>query len=47
MPAADRYAFIETYGRSTLFLRPGRYRLRAWGVDGGTLSQRIIQVPNR
>ena len=43
-PAADRYAFIETFGRSALFLRPGRYRLRAWGADGKTLSQRIIQV---
>ena len=43
-PAADRYAFISTFGRSALFLRPGRYRLRAWNVEGKTLSERIIQI---
>jgi hypothetical protein len=46
-PAADGYAFIKSYGRSTLFLRPGRYRLRAWDADGRTLSQRIIEVATR
>lgn len=42
--AADRYLFIDTYSRSKLYLRPGRYRLRAWNTDGKTLSERIIQV---
>ncbi|MDQ6646332.1 MAG: hypothetical protein M3Y93_03740 [Pseudomonadota bacterium] len=42
--AADRYAFIQPYSRSTLYLFPGRYRLRASNADGRTLSERIIAV---
>ena len=42
--AADRYIFIETNSSSTLYLRPGPYRLRAWAADGQTLSQQIIVV---
>ena len=42
--AADRYAFIQDDSRSTLYLRPGRYRLRAWSVGGRTLSERTIVV---
>lgn len=42
--AADRYAFITTYSRSSLYLRPGRYRLRAWNSDGKTLSERVVTV---
>ncbi len=42
--AADRYAFLKPNSGSKLYLRPGRYRLRAWGEDGKTLSRKIIQI---
>jgi hypothetical protein len=42
--AADRYVFTEPYVSSKLYLRPGRYRLRAWSADGKTLSERAIQI---
>jgi hypothetical protein len=42
--AADRYAFVRSNATSELFLRPGHYRLRAWGGDGKTISQRTITV---
>lgn len=45
--AADRYAFLEPYSRSKLYLRPGRYRLRAWNAAGKTLSGKIIDVAKR
>lgn len=42
--AADRYAFMRSNATSDLFLRPGHYRLRAWGADGKTLSRQSITV---
>jgi hypothetical protein len=42
--AADRYAFMKPDQATRLFLRPGRYRLRAWDIDGRTLSQREITI---
>lgn len=42
--AADLYAFTEPYASSKLYLRPGRYRLRAWNAGGKTLSERVIQI---
>jgi hypothetical protein len=42
--AADRYAFMQGDATSRLYLRPGRYRLRAWDIRGKTLSQKIITV---
>jgi len=42
--AADRYAFTEPNSSSKLYLRPGRYRLRAWNADGETLSEQVIQI---
>jgi len=41
---ADRYAFTEPYASSELYLRPGRYRLRAWSADDKTLSEQVIQI---
>jgi hypothetical protein len=41
---ADRYAFMQGDAASRLYLRPGRYRLRAWDIRGRTLSQKIITV---
>ena len=41
---ADRYAFMQGDAASKLYLRPGRYRLRAWDIRGRTLSQKIITV---
>lgn len=41
---ADRYTFLTTTASSVLYLFPGSYRLRAWGVDGHTLGERVITV---
>lgn len=41
---ADIYAFFEPYASSKLYLRPGRYRLRAWNANGKTLSEQAIQI---
>jgi hypothetical protein len=41
---ADCYAFLQDYARSVLFLRPGKYRLRATNMDGRILSDRPIVV---
>lgn len=45
--AADRYTFMQGDTVSKLYLRPGRYRLRAWDIRGRTLSEQIIQVQPR
>jgi hypothetical protein len=42
--AADRYTFTEPYASSKLYLRPGRYRLRARNTAGKTLSEQVIQI---
>jgi hypothetical protein len=42
--AADRYAFTKSSEATRLFLRPGRYRLRAWDLNGRTLSERQIEI---
>ncbi|HEY8327900.1 MAG TPA: hypothetical protein VIO59_05590 [Rhodanobacter sp.] len=42
--SADRYAFMQGDAASKLYLRPGRYRLRAWDIRGRTLSQKTITV---
>lgn len=42
--AADRYAFMQPNQATRLYLRPGRYRLRAWDLDGRTLSEREIDI---
>jgi len=42
--AADRYAFTEPYASSKLYLRPGRYRLRACNAYGKTLSEQVIEI---
>ncbi|CAM0998202.1 Haem-binding uptake Tiki superfamily ChaN domain-containing protein [Rhodanobacter sp. Root179] len=42
--AADRYAFMQGDVVSKLYLRPGRYRLRAWGLNGQTLTTQTITV---
>jgi hypothetical protein len=45
--AADRYAFLQGDMVSKLYLRPGRYRLRAWDIRGRTLSEQDIEVSKR
>jgi hypothetical protein len=45
--AADRYAFLQGDTVSKLYLRPGRYRLRAWDIRGKTPSERTITVQPR
>ena len=45
--AADRYAFMQGDTVSKLYLRPGRYRLRAWDIRGRTLSQQVITIRER
>lgn len=42
---ADRYTFLDAPASSQLYLRPGTYRLRAWGSDGRTLAEHTITVP--
>ena len=42
--SADRYAFIADHAASTLYLRPGEYRLRASDVRGRTLSAQDVTV---
>jgi len=42
--AADRYAFMQGDTVSKLYLRPGRYRLRAWDIRDRTLSERVISI---
>lgn len=42
--AADRYAFLEPYTTTHLYLHPGRYRLTALDKEGKTLSEREIDV---
>ncbi len=43
--AADRYAFLAAPAGSTLYLRPGTYRLRTANMFGRTLSSQVLQVP--
>ena len=45
--AADRYAFLQGDSATKLYLRPGRYRLRAWDLQGKTLSEQNITVATR
>lgn len=45
--AADRYAFMQSDTASKLYLRPGRYRLRAWDIRGRTLSEQVITINPR
>lgn len=42
--AANRHAFMGFNETTELWLRPGRYRLRAWASDGSTLSERSIDI---
>lgn len=42
--AADRYVFMRGDVVSKLYLKPGRYRLRAWGVSNQTLFDQAIEV---
>lgn len=41
---ADRYAFLMAFTSTDLYLRPGRYRLRASNSEGRTLSESTITV---
>jgi hypothetical protein len=40
--AADRYVFHKAAEHESLYLFPGRYRLRASGIDGRTLHEQSI-----
>lgn len=42
---ADIYAFLKSTSSTRLYLKPGRYRLRAWNDEGRTLSESVIDVP--
>ncbi|HEY8327311.1 MAG TPA: hypothetical protein VIO59_02525 [Rhodanobacter sp.] len=41
---ADRYTLLDTHAQAALYLRPGKYRVRAWGVSGRTLGERRISI---
>jgi hypothetical protein len=42
--AADRYVFLEKGAGNTLWLRPGRYRLRSMDATGRVLAERSAEV---
>jgi hypothetical protein len=42
--AADRYVFLERGSGNSLWLRPGRYRLRGLDAAGEPLAERTIEV---
>lgn len=42
---ADIYAFLKSTSSTRLYLRPGRYHLRAWNERGRTLSEAVINIP--
>lgn len=42
--AADRFAFLRSGVRSSLYLFPGGYRLRARDAEGKVLSERAVEV---
>lgn len=44
---ADRYAFLESFQSTKLYLRPGSYRLRAQNDQGKTLSESSINVASQ
>jgi len=45
--AADRYAFLHASAGTNLYLRPGKYRLRAWDIHDRTLAEQDITVKPR
>jgi hypothetical protein len=45
--AADRYTFLHDDEQNTLYLYPGRYRLRGVDAGGHTLGRRTLDVGNR
>jgi hypothetical protein len=42
--SADRYTFLQADTGNTLYLFPGHYRLRAWGLNGQTLGTKSIEL---
>lgn len=42
---ADIFAFLKPTSSTKLYLRPGRYRLRARTEQGRTLSQSVVDIP--
>jgi len=42
--AADRYVFLENGSGNTLWLRPGRYRLRGMNTAGKVLGERSVEA---
>ncbi len=43
--AADRQMLLPRHTHGTLYLYPGSYRLRSWGLDGKPLDEETIKVP--
>lgn len=41
---ADRYTVLDVHEHASLYLRQGRYRVRAWGANGKTLGERRISI---
>lgn len=42
--SADRYTFVQSNTGNTLYLFPGHYRLRAWGMNGQTLGEKSAEL---
>lgn len=41
---ADRYTLLDMHAQAALYLRPGRYQVRAWEASGRTLGERRISI---
>lgn len=41
---ADRYTLLDSHARAALYLRPGKYRMRAWDASGRTLGERRVSI---
>lgn len=44
---ADRYTLLRVDEHALLYLRPGKYRVRAWGVTGNTQGERTVSIGQR
>lgn len=41
---ADRFTLLHMQERASLYLEPGAYRVRAWGVTGKALGEHVISI---
>lgn len=44
---ADRFTLLHMQERASLYLEPGAYHVRAWGIAGKTLGERVISISKK